>query len=87
MVSACLALAAENIEARPVWKPMHLQPVFAGVECVGGAVAEDLFRRGVCLPSSSNMTDDDQDRVIATVRAAAMRARPRGVAASLQGGA
>lgn len=71
------SLESENIEARPVWKPMHLQPVFAGVEHVGGAVAEDLFRRGVCLPSSSNMTRDDQDRVIANVRAAALRARPR----------
>ncbi len=78
------ALEAENIEARPVWKPMHLQPVFAGVECVGGAVAEDLFRRGVCLPSSTNMTREDQERVIATVRAAAMRHRPRAPRATLQ---
>lgn len=80
-------LAAENIEARPVWKPMHLQPVFAGVECVGGSVAEDLFRRGVCLPSSTNMSADDQGRVIAAVRAAALRARPRGAVATLQEGA
>jgi len=72
------ALEAENIESRPVWKPMHLQPVFQGVECVGGAVAEDLFRRGICLPSSTNMTDDDQARVIATVRAAVSRARGEG---------
>jgi dTDP-4-amino-4,6-dideoxygalactose transaminase len=48
-----LALEAENIEARPVWKPMHLQPVFAAYEAVGGAVAEDLFERGLCLPSGS----------------------------------
>ena len=46
-----LALEAANIEARPVWKPMHLQPVFARCECVGGAVAADLFARGLCLPS------------------------------------
>lgn len=71
------ALEAENIESRPVWKPMHLQPVFTDVECRGGAVAEELFRRGVCLPSSSNMTHDDQERVIAAVRALALRHRPR----------
>lgn len=62
------ALAAENIESRPVWKPMHLQPVFAGVEVLGGEVASDLFTRGICLPSSSNMTDEEQARVIDTVR-------------------
>ncbi len=69
------ALEAENIESRPVWKPMHLQPVFQGVECVGGAVAEDLFRRGICFPSSTNMSRDDQARVIAAVRNAVARAR------------
>ncbi|MFO0608582.1 MAG: DegT/DnrJ/EryC1/StrS family aminotransferase [Polyangiales bacterium] len=69
------ALEAENIESRPVWKPMHLQPVFEGVECVGGAVAEDLFRRGICFPSSTNMGRDDQARVIAAVRNAVARAR------------
>lgn len=62
------ALAAENIESRPVWKPMHLQPVFRDVPRVGGEVAEDLFRRGICLPSSSNLTEEDQRRVIAAVR-------------------
>lgn len=63
------ALAKDNIEARPVWKPLHLQPVFAACERVGGAVAEDLFTRGICLPSSSNMTEEQQARVIAGVRA------------------
>lgn len=62
------ALGAENIESRPVWKPMHLQPVFAGVETLGGEVAADLFSRGICLPSSSNMSADDQQRVIDAVR-------------------
>jgi pyridoxal phosphate-dependent aminotransferase EpsN len=62
------ALAAENIESRPVWKPMHIQPVFHDVERVGGEVAEDLFRRGICLPSSSSLTAEDQQRVIAVVR-------------------
>ena len=62
------ALAAQEIEARPVWKPLHAQPVFASCERVGGAVAEDLFARGICLPSSSNMTSDEQARVIEVVR-------------------
>jgi pyridoxal phosphate-dependent aminotransferase EpsN len=69
------ALEAENIESRPVWKPMHLQPVFAGAERHGGEVAEDVFRRGICLPSSTNMSDDDQARVVAVVRATVQRAR------------
>jgi pyridoxal phosphate-dependent aminotransferase EpsN len=62
-----LALEAENIEARPVWKPMHLQPVFAGCEAVGGAVAEELFDRGLCLPSGSSLTPDDQARIVSVV--------------------
>jgi dTDP-4-amino-4,6-dideoxygalactose transaminase len=82
-----LALEAENIEARPMWKPMHLQPVFnpqitsrKGAKAqnniekktypcrvVGGSVAEDLFERGLCLPSSTAMTNGDLDRVIDTI--------------------
>jgi len=62
------ALAKADIEARPVWKPMHLQPIFAQSERFGGGVAEDLFRRGVCLPSSSSLTADEQGRVIDVVR-------------------
>jgi pyridoxal phosphate-dependent aminotransferase EpsN len=62
------ALAKEDIEGRPVWKPMHLQPVFADAQRFGGAVAEDLFRRGICLPSSSSLTTAEQDRVIDVVR-------------------
>jgi dTDP-4-amino-4,6-dideoxygalactose transaminase len=63
-----LALEAENIEARPVWKPLHSQPVFVGYEVVGGAVAEDLFRRGLCLPSGANMTEADIERVVEVVQ-------------------
>ncbi|HET8655865.1 MAG TPA: aminotransferase class I/II-fold pyridoxal phosphate-dependent enzyme [Longimicrobiaceae bacterium] len=62
-----LALEAENIEARPVWKPMHLQPVFAGCDRHGGAVAEDLFSRGLCLPSGSNLTQGQLERVVGIV--------------------
>ncbi len=62
-----LALEAENIEARPVWKPMHLQPVFADCESVAGDVAAHLFERGLCLPSGSNLTLDELDRVIQVI--------------------
>jgi dTDP-4-amino-4,6-dideoxygalactose transaminase len=58
-------LETHNIEARPVWKPMHLQPVYRDCRVVGGAVAEDLFRRGLCLPSGSTLSKDAQQRVIA----------------------
>lgn len=59
-----------NIESRPVWRPMHVQPLFSSFERVGGAVAEDLNRRGICLPSSSSLTEEDQQFVIDTVRSA-----------------
>jgi pyridoxal phosphate-dependent aminotransferase EpsN len=64
-------LDAANIESRPVWKPMHLQKLFEGCETIGGEVATDLYLRGICLPSSSSMTNDDQSRVIAAVCEAA----------------
>ena len=62
------ALDGANVESRPVWKPMHLQPLYAGCECYGGDVAEDLFRRGICLPSSSSLSEEDQLRVVNAVR-------------------
>ncbi|HLP08060.1 MAG TPA: aminotransferase class I/II-fold pyridoxal phosphate-dependent enzyme [Opitutaceae bacterium] len=62
------ALEADNIEARPLWKPLHRQPLYAEAECIGGAVAEDLFTRGLCLPSGSGMTDSDLQRVVRIVR-------------------
>ena len=79
-----LALETENIEARPVWKPMHLQPVFNPrlasrksakayngknhkARVVGGSVAEDLFERGLCLPSGTAMMEGDLDRIIKTI--------------------
>jgi dTDP-4-amino-4,6-dideoxygalactose transaminase len=61
----CRAASDEGFEARRVFKPMHAQPVFADHEQVGGAVADDLFARGVCLPTGSDLTDDEQTRVIA----------------------
>lgn len=65
-----LALEAADIESRPVWKPMHKQPVFAGCRVRGGSVAEDLFDRGLCLPSGSAMTEDDLLRVATIIRKA-----------------
>lgn len=62
------ALDRANIESRPVWKPMHLQPVFASTRTVGGGVAEHLFGSGLCLPSGSSMRDSDVDRVSDIVR-------------------
>ena len=63
-----LALEAEDIEARPLWKPLHLQPVFEECRAVGGAVAEELFTRGLCLPSGSALGDRDLDRICSIVR-------------------
>jgi dTDP-4-amino-4,6-dideoxygalactose transaminase len=69
-------LEAADIEARPAWKPMHLQPVFADAATVGGAVAEHIFATGLCLPSGSSLSDDDQQRVIDTLLATPRRQRP-----------
>lgn len=68
-----LALEAANIESRPVWKPMHLQPVFAQHPVVGGRVAEQLFENGLCLPSGSSLTDDDRERIVDVIRRVAGR--------------
>ena len=58
-----LALEAENIESRPLWKPMHLQPIFSNYPYYGNQVAETLFETGLCLPSGSNLTDADRKRI------------------------
>jgi pyridoxal phosphate-dependent aminotransferase EpsN len=63
-----LTLAQQNIESRPVWKPLHLQPIFADCECIGGKVAEKLFEQGLCLPSGSNLTPEDLERVITVIQ-------------------
>jgi len=64
-----LALEAEDIEARPLWKPMHLQPVYRDAPVYGGEVSASLFERGLCLPSGSALTEADQERVVETLRA------------------
>jgi dTDP-4-amino-4,6-dideoxygalactose transaminase len=58
-----LALNAENIESRPLWKPMHMQPVYEGTRFYGTGVCEQMFEQGLCLPSGSNLTDQDFDRI------------------------
>jgi pyridoxal phosphate-dependent aminotransferase EpsN len=68
-------LDAAGIESRPVWKPMHLQPLYAKCQCYGGGIAEDLFRRGICLPSSSSLLPEDQMYVVEHVRTAALLGR------------
>jgi len=60
-------LESLNIESRPMWKPLHLQPVFTGCRTVGGSVAEGLFEKGLCLPSGSQMSEEDLARVVAGV--------------------
>ncbi|MBT3468718.1 MAG: aminotransferase class I/II-fold pyridoxal phosphate-dependent enzyme [Opitutae bacterium] len=63
-----VALEARNIESRPLWKPMHLQPLFADAKCYGGAISENLFLTGLCLPSGSSLAADEFDRVVTTIR-------------------
>jgi dTDP-4-amino-4,6-dideoxygalactose transaminase len=58
-----LAFEKENIESRPLWKPMHMQPIFKDCPYYGGNVAESLFNEGLCLPSGSNLTDEDRNRI------------------------
>lgn len=63
------ALESENIESRPIWKPMHLQPFFAKYDYIGSDVSQKLFETGVCLPSDTNMNDDDLDRICNIIKA------------------
>jgi len=58
-----IAFESENIESRPLWKPMHLQPVFKNSPFYGGSVAQELFEKGLCLPSASNLSSNDLERI------------------------
>jgi dTDP-4-amino-4,6-dideoxygalactose transaminase len=64
-----LAFETENIESRPLWKPMHLQPIFEKYPYYGKKVAENLFETGLCLPSGSNLTDNDRERIAKVIKA------------------
>lgn len=63
-----IALEEENIESRPLWKPMHLQPVFKDVVYYGGKVSEDLFNRGLCLPSGTALSKNQLNRVVSIIK-------------------
>ena len=58
-----ICLEKENIESRPLWKPMHLQPVFSEDPFYGTGIAEEMFENGLCLPSGSNLSDEDRSRI------------------------
>ena len=73
-------LDAAGIESRPVWKPMQLQKLYAGCECIGGEVSRDLNARGICLPSSSSLSAEEQAIVIARVRSSTVAATERDLA-------
>ena len=62
-----MAFEAENIESRPLWKPMHLQPVFSYCPYYGDGTSEKLFMNGICLPSGSNLTDFDRERIVSVL--------------------
>ncbi len=62
-----LALDADNIESRPLWKPMHMQPVYEGTKFFGSGVCEKLFEQGLCLPSGSNLTEEEFDRIFSAL--------------------
>lgn len=68
-----LLLERSDVETRPTWKPLHLQPVFAGAAPCELAVSERIFARGLCLPSGSGLTDEEQDEVVSLIRAALVR--------------
>lgn len=63
-----LAFDAANIESRPLWKPMHMQPIFEKYPFYGGTISETLFENGLCLPSGSNLTDNDRERILAVIK-------------------
>lgn len=62
-----IALDTENIESRPLWKPMHMQPVYEGTKFFGTGVCEELFEKGLCLPSGSNLTEAEFDRIFSVL--------------------
>jgi len=63
-----LGLEADNIESRPLWKPMHLQPVFSGAPAYTSGFSEKAFEQGLCLPSGSNLTDVEKERIASQLK-------------------
>jgi dTDP-4-amino-4,6-dideoxygalactose transaminase len=74
-----LALVADNIDSRPLWKPMHLQPVFMNAPYYGNRVSDSLFERGLCLPSGSNLSKDDLQRVATIIRKSLEISKPASI--------
>jgi dTDP-4-amino-4,6-dideoxygalactose transaminase len=62
-----MSLEKEEIESRPIWKPLHLQPIFAQAEYHGRGVSDRIFEQGLCVPSGSGMSDDERNRVISSM--------------------
>ncbi|MPM29814.1 putative pyridoxal phosphate-dependent aminotransferase EpsN [bioreactor metagenome] len=62
------ALDAENIESRPIWKPMHMQPFFKGYNFIGEGICEKIFENGICLPSDTRMDDNDLEKIVAIIK-------------------
>jgi dTDP-4-amino-4,6-dideoxygalactose transaminase len=58
----------DNIESRPLWKPMHLQPIFLNCKSYVNGISEDLFNRGLCLPSGTDMSESDLKRVVKSIK-------------------
>ena len=73
-----LGLISDNIDCRPLWKPMHLQPVFEDAQFYGDGTSEKLFDKGLCLPSGSNLTNDDLHRVVNNIRQTFVIKQPAG---------
>lgn len=71
------ALEVADIEARPLWKPLHLQPIFTDKICYGGELAEGLFKDGLCLPSGSGMDESEREKVIRVIKATLAQARSK----------
>ncbi len=69
VVEIIAALEKENIESRPTWKPMHLQPIYQQYEFIGGMVSENIYNNGICLASGTSLSEDDQDRIITILKA------------------
>jgi dTDP-4-amino-4,6-dideoxygalactose transaminase len=63
-----VSLEKSNIESRPLWKPMHLQPIFESYPYYGNKISEELFENGLCLPSGSNLTKEEKNRIIAEIQ-------------------
>ena len=63
-----VALEKENIESRPIWKPMHMQPFFEKYDFIGEGVSKEIFENGICLPSDTKMSEEDLHRIVTIIQ-------------------